>query len=122
MSGVTDFAQKWIERNQEEERLRSQAEEQSAKALDPLIAHTKGDQGPWSGLRKWWLWFWTMGVTDPPNSGMERIGEFQVMTIEWEMSGGVASADVFHDPDRERNRKMLYDGGSGPDLGGLDNI
>ena len=120
---TTDWAKKWMDRNREEEILRSKAEEKNAKALDPLIAHTKGAQSPWSGLRKWWLWFWTLGITDPPNADMERIGEFQVMTIEWEMSGGVASADVFHDSERERNQKMLYDGGGGSDYSeGLDDL
>ena len=112
-----------MERKEQEERLRAKAEEKNAKALDPLIAHTKGAQAILSGIRNWWLWLWVLARSDPPCPRLEKVSEFKVSTIEWDMSAEVASADVFHDPDRERNLKLLYEGGGGSDYSeGLDNL
>ena len=112
----SEIFEKYMERQREEAKLRSEVEERDSKALDPLIAHTKGEQAGLSGLRNWWLWLWVMAKSDPPCPRLAIVAEFKVMSLEWDMSGNVASADVFHDPERERNRKILYDGPSG----GLD--
>ena len=120
---TTDWAKKWMDRNREEEILRSKVEEKNAKALDPLIAHTKGAQSGLSGLRNWWLWLWVVAMSDPPCPRLKTVAEFKVNTLEWDMSGEVASADVFNDPERERNQKILYEGGGGSDYSeGLNDL
>jgi len=111
-----EFYEKLRERERKEGKLRSEVEERRAKSLDPLIAHTKGEQAGLSGLRNWWLWLWVMAQSDPPCPRLSKVAEHKVMTLEWDMAAHVASADVFHDPEQERNQKLLYGGPAG----GLD--
>ena len=118
----SEIFEKYMERQRVEGKLRSEVEERRAKSLDPLLAHTKGAQAGLSGLRNWWGWLWIVANSDPPCPRLAKIAEYKVMTLEWDMSAGVASADVFHDPEQERNQQLLYGGGGGQDLGGLDDL
>lgn len=110
-----DLVAEYLQMKDRTERLRSQIEEKNIKGLDGLLAHTGRDpmMQALSGLRKWWLWFKQVGMSDPPNKQMEFIGHFQVNTIEWDMAAHVASADVYHDEAIERRRKVYVTGARG---------
>jgi len=118
MSRDTDFAQMYLDRREEEELHRRKIEELKMKGLDEQTAHMGEERIQLDEVLEFWMWYYIVGTMDPPNPDMQLQGEFKVDRLYSTLSRFAASADVYSDPHRQRDWKVLVEKG-GLVTGGL---